>query len=153
MSELYKKISSDMTAAIKAGNPELLSTLRFLVSELRKAEIDKYPPSIGGELSDEDVISVLQKSVKQHKESIEMFEKGNRVDLVEKEKKELEIVNSYLPRQMEEMEVRTIVEKAVVDTGAKTMADIGKVMGVVMGQVKGKADGSVVSRIVKETLS
>lgn len=152
MSELYKKIMSDMTKAMKAGNPELLSALRFLVSELRKLEIDKYPPSVGGELTDEDVIGVLQRSVKQHKESIEMFEKGNRPDLVEKEKKELDIIGVYLPEQMGEDEIKTIVEKAVADTGAKTMADIGKVMGVVMPQVKGKADGGMVSKIAKDLL-
>lgn len=152
MSELYKKIMSDMTKAMKAGNPELLSALRFLVSELRKLEIDKYPPSVGGELTDEDVIGVLQRSVKQHKESIEMFEKGNRPDLVEKEKKELDIIGVYLPEQMGEDEIKTIVKKAVADTGAKTMADIGKVMGVVMPQVKGKADGGMVSKIAKDLL-
>jgi len=153
MSELYQKIKADMTVSMKAGNPELLSALRMLVSELRKVEIDKYPPSIGGELTDEDVIAVVQKSVKQHKESIEMFEKGNRADLVEKEKRELEILNSYLPKQMDENEVRSIVVKAVSDTGAKSMTDIGKVMGVIMPQVKGKADGQLVSNIVKELLS
>lgn len=153
MSELYQKIKSDMTTAMKAGNPELLSVLRMLVSELRRVEIDKYPPSVGGELSDADVITVLQKSVKQHKESIEMFEKGNRADLVEKEKKELEVLNAYLPKQMEEAEVRVIVGKAVSDTGATSMADIGKVMGLVMPQVKGIADGQLVSNIVKELLS
>lgn len=152
MSELYKKINNDMTTSMKAGDPALLSTLRFLVSELRRVEIDKYPPSVGGELTDEDVVSILQKSVKQHKESIEMFEKGNRADLVEKERRELAIVNEYLPKQMEEAEIRAIVEKAVSDTGAKTMADIGKVMGAVMPLIKGKCDGSVVSGIVKEKL-
>ena len=152
MSELYKKINSDMTAAMKAGNPDLLSTLRFLVSELRRVETDKYPPSVGGQMTDEDVVNVLQKSVKQHKESIEMFEKGNRADLVEKEKKELEVVNSYLPKQMDEEEIRALVEEAISDTGAKTMADIWMVMGAVMPQVKGKADGGTVSGIVKELL-
>ncbi len=153
MSELYQKIKSDMTVSMKAGNPDLLSTLRMLVSELRRVEIDKYPPSVGGELTNEDVLGVLQKSVKQHRESIEMFEKGNRADLAEKEKKELEIVNGYLPKQMEEEEIRAIVEEAISDTGAKTMKDIWMVMGAVMPQVKGKCDGGVVSGIVKELLS
>lgn len=152
MSELYQKIENDMKLSMKAGNPDLLSTLRLLVSELRRVETDKYPPSVGGQMTDEDVVNTLQRSVKQHKESIEMFEKGNRPDLVEKEKKELEIISSYLPKQMEEGDVRAIVEKAVLDTGAKTMADIGKVMGIVMPAVKGRADGGLVSRIVKESL-
>lgn len=150
MSPLYQKISDDMKFAMKAGNPELLGTLRFIVSELRRAEIDKYPPSVGGELSDEDVVNVLQKSVKQHKESIEMFEKGNRADLVEKEKKELEIVSSYLPKQMGKAEVREIVEKTISEIGVK---DFGKIMAAVMMQVRGKADGQTVSQIVKESLS
>ena len=150
MSELYQKIKTDMTTAMKAGNPDLLSVLRMLVSELRRLEIDKYPPSVGGELTDEDVVLVLQRSVKQHKESIEMFEKGNRADLVEKENKELEVLNAYLPEQMSEGDVRAIVDKVISDAGRD---NFGKVMGMVMGQVKGKADGGLVSKIVKEKLS
>lgn len=153
MSELYKRIKDDMTASLKAGDGEVLSTLRYLVSELRRFEIDKYPPSTGGELTDDDVVSVLQKQVKSHKESIEMFEKGGRSDLVEKETKELSVLSKYLPEQMGEEEVMAIVDKAIADTGVKTMAEIGKVMGVIMPQVKGKADGGMVSRIVKEKLT
>lgn len=153
MSPIHKKIQDDLTTGLKAGDSFLVSTLRFLLAEINNLKIAIYPPSVGGDLTDEDIISVLQKQVKSHRESIEMFEKGKRQDLVEKEKKELEILTSYLPKQMEEAEIRGIAEKAVSDTGAKTMADMGKVMGVVMPQVKGKAEGSTVSALVRKLLS
>lgn len=150
MSDLYKRIKNDLTVGMKDRNDFLVATLRFLISEIKRLEIDKYTPASPGELSDEDVTSVLQKSIKQHKESIEMFEKGGRQDLVDKERKELRVVSSYLPKQISKEEIRKVVEEVVSKAGKD---NFGKVMGLVMGQVKGKADGQMVSDIVKELLS
>jgi uncharacterized protein YqeY len=108
----------------------------------------------GGEakLSDDQTVEVLMKAAKQRKESIEQFEEGDREDLADNEKKELEIIEAYLPEMMSEEEVRKVVKQKIDQLGASGMQDMGKVMGPMMGQLKGKADGSLVSKIVKEEL-
>ena len=144
---LLTKIKEELNVALKASNKEKVETLRFLLSEIGNYEIDKYPPSVKGEMTDEDVISVLQKQVKRHRESIEMFEKGARMDLVEKEKIELGILQSYLPAQMGEEEVRAKI-KAIKD--ANSGGDFGSLMKLAIGELKGKVDGGLVSKILKE---
>lgn len=149
---LIDQLKADIITAQKAGDSVGLSALRFLLAEINNVIMAKYPPSSGGlpasGVPDVDVISVLQKQVKTHRESIEAFEKGNRPDLIDKEKAELAILQKYLPEQMGEDEVRKIV--AEVKAGGIT--DFGQVMKEVMGKVKGKADGGMVSKIVRETL-
>ena len=107
----------------------------------------------GYEATDEDVLSVIDKQVKQRKDSIEQFEKAGRPELAAKEKQEMDMLVKYLPEQMSEEEARQIVEETVAGLGNVTMADMGKVMGAVMPKLKGKADGNIVSKLVRETLS
>ncbi|OMH41396.1 GatB/YqeY domain-containing protein [Desulfurobacterium indicum] len=145
---LKEKLIKDMKEAMKAKDKVRLSTIRMINSLIKNAEIDKR-----GELTDEEIVSLLQKYAKQRRESIELYEKGGRQDLVEKEKAELAIVESYLPEQMGEDEIRKVVEEAIAETGASSLKDLGKIMKIVIPKVKGKADGSVVNRIARELLS
>ncbi len=145
---LKERLKADMKEAMKAKDKIKLSTIRMINSLIKNAEIEKR-----GELTDEEIIQLLMKYAKQRKESIEMYEKGGRQDLVEKEKAELAVVESYLPKQMSEEEIREIVKQTIEEVGASSIKDMGKVMKAVMPKVKGRADGSVVNRIVKELLS
>ncbi len=145
---IKERLKEDMKEALKSKDKVRLSTIRMLQSLIKNAEIEKR-----GELTEEEVISLLMKYAKQRRESIELYEKGGRQDLVEKEKRELEIVESYLPKQMDEEEIRRLVKEAIEKTGASSPKDIGKVMQYLMPKVKGRADGSIVSKIVKESLA
>ena len=127
------------------------SVLRMLLSAINYSEIEKG--GAGYEATDEDVLSVIQKEVKQRRDSIEEFKKGGRQELVDKETKELEILQTYLPEQMSEDEIRKSVEETISQTGAKSIRDMGRVMGALMPKLKGKADASLVSKIVRENLS
>ncbi|MFB6350322.1 MAG: GatB/YqeY domain-containing protein [Bradymonadaceae bacterium] len=146
--ETVNQITSDMKAAMKEGRKEEVSTLRMLISSLNNAKIDK-----GGELSDDDVIEVLSTEAKQRRESIEAYREGGRDELVDKEQKELEVVNRYLPEQLSDDEIAEIVDEAIAETGAETKSDMGRVMGKVMPEVKGQAEGSKVRDIVMEKLA
>lgn len=144
---LRQDIHKDIAVAMKAGDKERLSTVRMLMSAIKYKEVDAHR-----ELTDEETIAVISTLVKQRQDSIEQFTKGNRLDLVEKETKEVEVLRGYLPPQLTEAEVRDIIKKAVAETGATGQKDMGKLMKVVMPQVKGKADGKMVNDIVKEAL-
>ena len=104
-------------------------------------------------LSDDEIIETISSEIKKRKEAAFEYEKGNRSELADKEKKEAEILKKYLPEQLSEEEIRKLVQDAIQKTGAKEQKDMGKVMGVLMPQVKGKADGGLVSKIVKELLT
>ena len=117
-------------------------------SLIKNAEIDKR-----GELTDDEIVQLLMKYAKQRREAIELYEKGGRQDLVEKEKAELAIVESYLPKQLSEEEIRELVREAIEAVGASSPKDLGKVMQYVMPKVKGRAEGSLVNKIVREELS
>ncbi len=149
---IKEKILDDLKAAMKAKEADKLRVLRSLKSKILEKEISERK---GGEstLSDEQITEVLMKAAKQRKESIDQFEQGGRDDLAENEKKELSVIESYLPEMMSENEVRSAVQEQIDKMGATTMADMGKVMGALMGRLKGKAEGSLISRIVKEELS
>ncbi|HLR25240.1 MAG TPA: GatB/YqeY domain-containing protein [Fodinibius sp.] len=149
---LKDQIMADLKQAMKAKEQKKLQVLRSLKAKLLEREISERE---GGEasLSDEQTIEVLMKAAKQRKESIEQFEKGGREDLVQSEKAELEIINSYLPEMLSEEEVREVARKKIEQTGAENMADMGRVMGAMMQELKGKAEGSLVSKVVKEELS
>ena len=144
---LRQDIHKDIAVAMKAGEKERLSTVRMLMSAIKYKEVDAHR-----ELTDEETIAVISTLVKQRQDSIEQFTKGNRLDLVEKETNELEVLRTYLPPQLTEAEVRDIIKKAVAETGATGQKDMGKLMKVIMPQVKGKADGKLVNDIVKEAL-
>jgi len=145
---LKAQLLQDMKDAMRAKDKVRLSTIRMINSLIKNAEIEKR-----GELTDDEIIQLLMKYAKQRKEAIEMYEKGGRQDLVEKEKAELAVVESYLPKQMSEEEIRKLVKEAIEVTGASSPKDIGKVMQHVMPKVKGRADGSVVNKIVREMLA
>lgn len=147
---LKDTLQEDIQKAMVARNEEKLSTLRMLKNAIQYAEIAK---GLDYKATDEDVLDVIGKEVKKHREAIELYEKGGRPELAEKEKKELEILQSYLPEQMSEEEVSKLVDEAVSSTGASSMQDMGKVMGALMAQVKGKADAGMVSNLVKQKLS
>jgi uncharacterized protein len=145
-----ERIKNDVTEALKAGDTVLALTLRYLLSEIHNAEIAKGKDAV---LTEEELIAVLQKQVKQRHESIEAYRKGERTDLADKEGRELKVIQSYLPPQMSEEEIRSLVEEAVVSTGSVGAQDMGKVMGALMPKVKGQADGTLVSKIVQERLT
>lgn len=105
------------------------------------------------ELTEEGILEVISREIKRRKESIEAFEKGNRLDLADKEKKELEILSAYLPEQLSEEKIREIIKTKIVELGASGPQDFGKVMGLVSKETKGKADGAKVAVLVKEELS
>jgi uncharacterized protein YqeY len=148
---LKQQLRDELKQAMLSRDVVKTSVLRMVLSAVGYFEIQKG--GAGYEASDEEVLAVIQKEVKQHRDSIEQFKSAGRQELMDKEIKELEILQAYLPAQMSEDEVRVLVEEAVRQTGAKSPADMGKVMGVLMGKVKGKADGGLVSRLVREALS
>ena len=147
---LKDKVQEVLKQAMLSHEEEKLSTIRMLKSALQYFEIQKG--GAGYSATDEDVIEVVGREIKKRKESIEMFEKGGRQELADKEKKELEVLNEYLPEQLSEDDVRKLVDDAISQTAATTMQDMGKVMGILSSQIKGKADGSFVSTIVREKL-
>ncbi|OGH15828.1 MAG: hypothetical protein A3C22_01970 [Candidatus Levybacteria bacterium RIFCSPHIGHO2_02_FULL_37_10] len=148
---LKQKIQGELKESMLARNVLKTSVLRMLLSALNYCEIDKG--GAGYEASDEDVLTVIQKEAKQRKDSIEEFTNAKRQDLADKETKELEILQVYLPKQMGEEQIREIVKQTIREMGSKTIADMGKVMGALMPKVKGKADGGMVSKIVRESLA
>jgi len=144
-------ILADLITAMKAKDAKRLQVLRSLKAKLLEKEIEQRS---GGkaELSNEDALAVLTKAAKQRKESIDQYTAGNRLDLVDVEKIELEIIESYLPAPMSEDEIIELIDNQINKVGATGMQDIGKVMGPIMGQLKGKADGSLVNKLVKQRL-
>lgn len=148
---LKQKLQEELKQSMLAKDALKTSVLRMLLSAINYYEIQKG--GAGYEATDEDVMSMIQKEAKQRRDSIEQFGAGGRQDLVDKETRELEILQTYLPKQMTEEEIHEIVKETIREIGAATTADMGKVMGALMPKVKGKADGTLVSRLVKEALS
>jgi uncharacterized protein YqeY len=146
---LSERLTEDMKAAMKAGpaGKLRLDTIRFIKAALKNAEIDKKAP-----LTDEDILGVITKQVKQLKDSIAEFEKGGRQDLVEKAQAELEVLTSYLPQPLSADEVRELARQVIAEVGAQGPKDMGKVMGPLVARTKGRADGKLVNQIVKELL-
>ena len=145
---MFDQIQNDMKTALKNGEKVKANTLRLLISKLKNKAIE-----VGSSLDDKQILQVIQKTAKQHKESIKMYQDGNREDLVTQEQAELDIVEKYLPSMMDENEVTTIVKSIIKETGATTMADFGKVMPQVMKKGAGKIDGSMAQSILKSKLS
>jgi uncharacterized protein YqeY len=149
---IQEQIISDIKDAMRAKEQDRLRVLRSLKAKLMEKEISERK---GGEakLTDEQTVEVLMKAAKQRKESIDQFEEGGREDLAENEKKELVLIEEYLPEMMSEEDVRKVVQEKIKALSASGPEHMGKIMGPLMGQLKGKADGSMVSRIVKEELN
>ena len=145
---MFDQIQNDMKISLKNGEKVKANTLRLLISKLKNKAIE-----VRSSLDDKQILQVIQKTAKQHKESIRMYKDGNREDLVEQEQAELDIVEKYLPSMMDENEVTAIVKSIIKETGATTMADFGKVMPQVMKKGAGKIDGSMAQAILKSKLS
>jgi len=145
---IKEKIDKDLITAMKAHDENIVTVLRMLKSAIKNIEIAKQK-----DLEDAEVMSVIQNQIKTRRDSIDLYVKGNRPELAESEKAEIEILTPYLPEQLSEEEIKTIVEKVIAETSASSMKDMGKVMGLAMAELKGKADSTLVSQIVKDTLS
>ncbi|MBI4397995.1 MAG: GatB/YqeY domain-containing protein [Candidatus Omnitrophica bacterium] len=145
---ILQKVDEDLKESMRARDEVRMNTLRGIKSSVKMLLIEK----IKKEASHEEVISVIQKQVKQRRDSIEEFKKGNRPDLVQKEERELKILESYLPAQMSPQELEAIVSKIIAQAGAATKAEMGKVMKLVMEETKGRADGKAVSSLVSSKL-
>jgi len=148
MSELKKRITGDMKSAMKAKDRQALKAVRMILEAIKKKEIDERI-----ELDDAQVMTVIQKMVKQRKDSISQFSDAGRTDLVEIEEAELEIINNYMPEQLSDEEVESVVDRAINDSGANSMKDMGKLMGMLKPRLQGKADMSIVSQLIKSRLS
>lgn len=144
---LQEKLQEDLKAAMKSKDSRRLSVIRLAKAAIKNTEIAKKK-----ELGDDEVLEVLNREVKQRRDAIPEFQKGNRPDLVESLEAEIAILMEYLPRQMSEEEIRQAAKEAVAAVGAKDARDMGKVMGALMPKVKGKADGRLVNQVVKELL-
>jgi len=145
---LKERIDIDFKQSLKNQEKLRLSTLRLLISEIRNAEIAKQR-----ELSEDELISVIKSEIKRRDQAITEYQKASRVDLVEKEKAERDILSAYLPEQLSEDEVEKLVRDVIAELNAGGSVQVGTVMGRVMAQVKGKADGNTVRRIVERLLS
>jgi hypothetical protein len=145
---LEDRILDDMKSAMKAGRKTELATIRMVRAQLKDARISK-----GADLNEEDVIAVLQQAAKRRRESIDMYRKGSRPDLVEKEQQELEIVQRYLPEQLSEDEIGKVIARQIEKLGISGEKDIGRLMGAIMPLVKGKADGKVVQQLARTALA
>ena len=149
---MANSIKSLLEEAVKNSmrdrNKEKTSTLRMAISEIKKEEIDKKI-----ELSDEEIIKILQRMIKQRKESISQFEQAGREELAEKENSEILILQDFLPEQMSDEEIKVYVDEAIIESGASTPQDMGKVMGALKSKLKGNVDMGIVSKLVKESLA
>jgi hypothetical protein len=148
MSELKKRITDDMKSAMKAKDKEFLRATRMIIEAIKQKEVDERV-----ELDDPQVLTVINKMVKQRKDSISQFDLAGRTDLVEIEEAELEIIKKYMPEQLSDEEVEIFVDKAINDSGSDSMKDMGKLMGMLKGQLDGKADMGAVSQLIKSKLS
>ena len=145
---LDEKLVEEMKQAMKSNDKLRLSTIRMIRSALKNKEIE-----LKKKLEDEEVIKVIQVMVRKGEESVEQFQTGGRVDLVEKEKKEIEILKSFLPQPLSQEELLKIIDQSIQETQASSPKDIGKVMKSIMPKIGGKADGKLINQLVKERLS
>jgi hypothetical protein len=145
--ELREKIDADTKAALKSGAKDTVSTLRMLNAALKNKQIDKRRP-----LTEEEVVETVRSLIKQRRDSIEQFTKGNRQDLADKESAEVTVLEAYLPAQLSREELEPMVRDAVAQTNAQGARDMGKVMKALIPMVGGRADGKLLSELVKNAL-
>lgn len=144
---LSERLSDDLKSALKSGDKDRVSILRMVKAAIKNKEIEK-----GSAASEEEISALFRSFVKKAQESIEQFSKAGRTDLADKEKAELLVVQSYLPQQLGEDEIRSIITDAIRETGASGQKDMGRVMKAVMAKTKGQADGKLVNDLVKKAL-
>ncbi len=145
---LKARITEDMKSALKAKETQRLSAIRLLLAAVKQREVDERI-----ELGDADVLGIVEKLIKQRRDSIAQFQAANRQDLVDAETFELGVLSGYLPRQLSEAEVGEEIARAIAETGAEAMQDMGKVMGLLKARLAGKADMGKVSGLVRARLS
>ena len=145
---LSQQLNEAMKEAMRAKDSLRLNTIRQIRTSVKNKEIDDRR-----ELSDQEIIGVISTLVKQRKESTQLYREGDRPDLAEKEEQEMVVLQEFLPAQLGEEEIRSIIEEAIAETGAASMKDMGRVMKVVTGRTLGRADGRLVSDLVKVRLS
>ena len=141
-------IQEEVKSLMKRGDREKTTTLRMAISEIKKEEIEKK-----SDLSDQEVTSIIQKMIKQRKDSSNQYSSAGRDELAQKEEREIETLKEFLPEQLGEEEIKELVTKAIINLKAETPQDIGKVMGSLKSDLQGKADMSLVSQLVKENLA
>ncbi len=145
---MKEQLVAEMKSAMKAGDKERLATIRLILSAVKQVEVDTR-----NEVTDQDLIGILDKMAKQRRESIQQFEQAERHDLADKEKSELAIISDYLPQALSEAEVTQLIDQAVSQTSATSMKDMGAVMAILKPQMQGRADMSQVSKLIKAKLS
>jgi uncharacterized protein YqeY len=145
---LKDQIKEDMKSAMKAGDKDRLKAVRLMMAAIKQVEVDKRV-----ELDDAGVLSVLEKMVKQRRDSVEQFDKGGREDLAALERAEIEVLQQYLPEQLSADEITALVDDVIAATGAASIRDMGKVMGRIKAKAAGRADMGAVSAAVKERLN
>ena len=162
---LKQRVQGSANDALKAGDQFLVGTLRMLLASIitkekeKRYKTSKEKPdateeqlSKESELTDEQIIEVISSEIKKRKDAIVLYEKGNRPELADREKKEIEILKKYLPEQLSEVQLKKLIEESINKTGAKEIKDMGRIMADLMPKVKGKADNSEISKIIKELL-
>jgi uncharacterized protein YqeY len=147
---LEQKVMADMKPAMLTKNEKGLRGLRAIKAAIILA---KTAEGAGGELKEQDEVKLLQKLIKQRKDSLEIYQQQNRADLAQKEQEEIEIIEKFLPKQLDAEELKSIISKIIAEVGATSPADIGKVMGTATKQLSGQADGKTISNIAKELLA
>jgi hypothetical protein len=146
--DLKAKLNQDLKEALKAKDEVKLRTVRMLLAAIKNFEVEKMGPA-----TDEEIFQIMSKEIKKRQEAIEMYEKGGRPDLSQAEKQEIEVIQSYMPNQLSEEEIRELARKVISEMNLKSPKDVGTAMKVIMPQVKGRADGKLVNKIVSELLS
>ena len=144
---LKERITDDMKAAMRSGEKERLGVIRMITSAIKQREVDERIA-----LDDTQVLSVLEKMIKQRKESVVQFQAGNRPDLVDKEASEITLLQGYLPSQLSDTELDALIAEAITATGAASIKDMGKVMGIIKGKAQGRADMAAVGAKIKAKL-
>jgi uncharacterized protein len=144
---LKERITDDMKAAMRSGEKERLGVIRMITSAIKQREVDERIS-----LDDTQVLSVLEKMIKQRKESLVQFQAGNRQDLVDKEAAEITLLQGYLPSQLSDAEIDALIKDAIAATGAASIKDMGKVMGLIKGKAQGRADMGAVGAKIKAKL-
>ena len=144
---LKERITDDMKAAMRSGEKERLGVIRMITSAIKQREVDERIT-----LDDTQVLSVLEKMIKQRKESLAQFQAGNRPDLADKESAEITLLQTYLPTQLSDAELDALIQDAITATGAASVKDMGKVMGIIKGKAQGRADMGAVGAKIKAKL-
>jgi uncharacterized protein YqeY len=148
---LRDRLTTEMKEAMKAGDKRKLGTVRLIQAALKDKDIELRGAG-KGPASDDEILAVMQKMIKQRQESLAMYEQGGRPELAAQEREEAEVIQSFLPKQMDEAEVRAAIAAAIAETGAASMKDMGKVVGALRGKYAGRMDFGRASGLVKELL-